>query len=818
VVASSPSLVGSLPIPRTRLIGREAEGQTARTLLLEDAVPLLTLTGPGGVGKTRLALAIAQDVTAHFADGVVWVDLAPLADPALVPAAVVAALGVIPTPDGSLLDDLLRTLYPRQTLLLLDNCEHLLAAVADLAALLLAHCPALQILATSRAPLHVRGEYAQSIGPLTLPRSGDPATAGKLADNPAVRLFVERARAVDAAVIDDDDALDAIGDICRSVDGLPLAIELAAARVRVLPLPVLRERLQQRLPLLEGGPRDAPARQRTMRDTIAWSYDLLSSAERAFFQRLAVFAGGFTLAAAQMVAAGDAPSDVVALLERLVDHHLVLPMRGMGEPRFTMLETIREFGLERLAESGEEQESRRRHAAFFLMLVDRLDAYWATFMPNAQQILDQLEGEYPNLHAALAWLHDAGDVARLLELSGALYFFWQLRGHIREGRAWLEWGLQQKATVPRRARAAGQIALAGILSLQAEMARSLQLCDESLLMFQESGDLIGVAHACEQAAFPTYTLVQLARASSYIEQALAALAAVGTRPWVPRLVSHLGYHRGSIAFFAGQFATAERIFAETVEAERALAQESGVAPVYACWPFYSLGLTNVILGNRAFALSQLRAALDHAWNTREYFCVVSALVAVGGILAATGRWPEAAQLFGAAEAFCDQYGFRFLDEFWRLQRVVGLPEPWQRGEEDFGEFAGVRAAVMATGARPLPPLPDPVAADEFWAAGRRMPIEDAIDRALAVDLAAPPAGLPGPVIASTAAPPATSTLSPREQDVLVLLCQRLTDAEIAEHLFLSKRTVEHHVSSMLDKLGVANRRQAAALAVRHHLI
>jgi DNA-binding CsgD family transcriptional regulator len=483
-----------------------------------------------------------------------------------------------------------------------------------------------------------------------------------------------------------------------------------------------------------------------------------------------------------------------------------------------MLETIREFGLERLAESGEEPETRRQHAAYLLRLVNDLDALWAPFMPNAQQILDQLEVEHPNLYAVLAWLRGTGEVAALLELAGQLYFFWQLRGHVREGREWLEWGLSQPANVPPTARATAQIALAGILSLQAEMVRSLHLCDESLLMFREIGDAIGVAHACEQAAVAAFFQVELPRASSYIDQAFVALAAVGTRPWVPRLVSNLEFHRGSIAYFAGQFATAERIFAETVETQRALAQESGAASAYACWPFYSLGLTNVILGNHAVALTQLRAALEHARSSHDHSCVVDALVAVGGILAAVGRWPEAAQLFGAAEAFSEQCGFRFQDDTWRRQRVVGLPEPWQGGEDAFGEFAGVRAAVVATGAKPLPPLPDPAAADAFWVSGRSISIEDAVNQALAVDLAAPAAGMPSPVIASTAAPAAKSTLSPREQDVLVMLCQRLSDPEIAERLYLSSRTVEGHVSHILGKLGVSNRRDAAAVAVRLALV
>ena len=368
MVASAPSLVGSLPIPRTRLIGREVEISTARSFLLEEAVPLLTLTGPGGVGKTRLALAIALDVAENFADGVVWVDLAPLADAALVPATVAAALAYTPTPDQPITAELARYLRSRQTLFLLDNCEHVLRETADLVSTLLDACPALQVLATSRASLHLHGEQVLAVPPLSVPAHGATGL-DRVQDIPAVQLFVQRARGADAQFVLDDGNASVISEVCQRLDGLPLALELAAARVKVLSPQALAARLAQRLPLLTGGPRDARARHQTMHHAIAWSYDLLAPDEQALFRRLGVFVGGWTLEAAEAVASPAGGVNVLDGLWSLIDKSLVLrtdPKREGAPPRFAMLETVRDFALELLSGSDEDAEIRDRHAAWCL--------------------------------------------------------------------------------------------------------------------------------------------------------------------------------------------------------------------------------------------------------------------------------------------------------------------------------------------------------------------------------------------------------------------------------------------------------------------
>ena len=318
--------VGSLPLARTRLIGREAERGAACTFLLEEAVPLLTLTGPGGVGKTRLVLAIAGDLARHFADGVVWVDLAPLTDPTLVPATLAAALGVTPALNQPLSDTLVYDLQPRQTLLVIDNCEHVLGETAELIAALLPACPALQVLATSRAPLHVRGEQVLPIEPLPLPDLD--ADLASLEANAAVRLFAARARAVRPGFRLEASNAPVIALLCRHLDGLPLAIELAAAHSAVLSPAALLAQMTDRLRLLADGPRDLPARQQTMREAIAWSYELLTAEEQAAFRALAIFAGGWTLPAAAAVLEQD-ERQTLTLLERLAAHSLVVAQVGV---------------------------------------------------------------------------------------------------------------------------------------------------------------------------------------------------------------------------------------------------------------------------------------------------------------------------------------------------------------------------------------------------------------------------------------------------------------------------------------------------------
>ena len=432
--AASPERLSPPPIPATPLVGREPEVAAACAQLRrpggEVGTRLLTLTGPGGVGKTRLALAIAAELAADYAEGVAWVELAPVRDPDLVAAVVARAFGVRESGDQPVAETLVTFIAKRRLLLVLDNLEHVLAA-APLVAQLLAAGPQLTVLATSRTRLRLRGEQELSIPPLAVPGADEtqPPLEG-LAGVAAMRLFTERAQEVlpDFALTAENAA--AVAAICRRLDGLPLALELATVRIKLLPPAALLSRLERRLPLLSGGARDLPHRQQTMRDAIAWSHDLLTTDEQAVFRRLAVFVGGFTLEVAEDVggrfARGgeverEAPPSVLDLVASLCDQSLLRPLSPTGsEPRLALLETIREYAGECLVASGEEEDTRHAHAACFLALAERAEPELTG--PTQTAWLDRLEVEHDNLREALGWSvqHDPRTALRLV---GALWRF-----------------------------------------------------------------------------------------------------------------------------------------------------------------------------------------------------------------------------------------------------------------------------------------------------------------------------------------------------------------------------------------------------------
>jgi predicted ATPase len=428
----------NLPVQRSPLLGRKQELATATGLLQRDDVGLLTLTGPGGIGKTRLGLCVAANLLEHFADGVFVVSLAPITDPALVTSAIAQALGVRETGGRPLVESLKDDLRDKRLLLVLDNFEQVVAA-APLVAELLSTCPQIKVLVTSRTPLHVHEEQELAVPPLALPDPRHPPAAKRLSEYAAVELFVQRAQDARPDFMVTNDNASAVAEICRRLDGLPLAIELAAARVRVLPPAALLARLERRLPLLTGGAQDLPARQRTMRGAIAWSYDLLDEREKTLFRRLSVFVGGCTLEAAEAVcnAAGDLALDVLDGVASLVDKSLLHLHAGDAEPRFGMLDTIREYALERLAESGEEDAVRQQHATYYWGLIEEAESYVSS---AARQVwLDRLEAEHDNLRAALGWSETGtSDTETGRRLVGALSWFWFLRGYLGAGQRWIE--------------------------------------------------------------------------------------------------------------------------------------------------------------------------------------------------------------------------------------------------------------------------------------------------------------------------------------------------------------------------------------------
>lgn len=772
MVGSAPLRLGSFPIPRTRLIGRSAERALARRFLLDEAVPLLTLTGPGGVGKTRLALAVAADLAERFADGVVWVDLAPLSDPALAPAALASALGVQPVARDLIVEQLVQILHARQTLLVLDNCEHVLPIAAELVASLLSHCPALQVLSTSRVWLRLQGEQLFIVDPLPPPpnATGLPGVA----QNAAVQLFIERTRAVRPAFALTETNASIVAALCRQLDGLPLAIELAAARGSILSPEALLAQMNDRLQLLVHGARNLPARQQTIAATIGWSFDLLDAGAQRLFQRVAVFTGGFTLEAAHAVGAPTASlHDVTTTLEALVAQSLVRRADGEDEPRFEMLETVRAFALARLAEVGEEQRVRAWHAAFFAGLAERADLEMRG--PDGTAWIERCRMELPNVRLALGWAEtDDGDPVLGLRLASALNLFWVIWSRV-EGYEWLERLLIRGADIPIEVRANALLALGFIHALEPVGARAEEALGRSKALFTYLQDALGLTHVANYQGILAERQRDLERAEPLLKEAIASYAIRGMTAWEGITMTWLA----NVAIQRQDLDLARELFEASLRLLERAGWEAGKAVAIG-----SLGGIATLQGDFDRAEPLVRESLALAWKSHNLLTVFEDIVELAWIAAQRGDGRRAARWGGAAQ---------------RLGDMVGYPLQ----TSDHPDLVADTRQLLAD------------AFLDAWDAGRAVPIDQVV--AEATD---PHGRLPDEWDSASPAQRRTLrwgepvVLTRREREVLALLCQHLTNPEIAERLFVGTRTVDSHVANILAKLGAANRRDAIAVAVR----
>ncbi len=633
---SQPRTEWRLPVPPTRLVGRHLEVAAVAGLLRRDDVRLVTLTGPGGTGKTRLSLAVAEELAPELADGAAFVDLAAVQDAALLGSTIAHALG-LKEGDEPVAEAVAEQLRARRVLLVLDNLEQLLSATTFVADLLAA-APRLLVLATSRAPLRLSAEHVYPVPPLPTPSSD---VFEELAANDAVRLFVARARAVDPAFELSDESARAVAEICRRLDGLPLAIELAAARTSLLSTTAIANRLEQSLELLTGGARDLPARQQTLRATLDWSYGLLSGSERALFARLAAFSGGWTIDAAEAVSA-DADSDVLETTASLLDESL---LRRDDDGRLGMLETIREYAVEALERSGEGEVVRRRHAEYFLQVAEAGDRE----LTRSDDLLvhGRLEREHDNFRAALAWSQAAGAVDVELALVAALARFWLIRGHLAEGRRWLETALgSDPGRQPElRAKALRGLAVLAIKHRDYDDAR--RFLDESLALSRELGDTASAIRSMLSLGVVAVDTNDYERAKRLNQETLDLARATGDRRVVATAINNLS----DLALVEGDYERAVGLAEESLANARELGhRESAVLSLL------NLAQAALYLQRYDEAARALDEALRLAVELGYRESIAYALDGCAAIAAQRDDPVCAARAIGAAEALLDAIG------------------------------------------------------------------------------------------------------------------------------------------------------------------
>jgi predicted ATPase/class 3 adenylate cyclase/Tfp pilus assembly protein PilF len=727
----------NLPLQPTPLVGREKEVAEVRDLLGGDETRLLTLTGPGGIGKTRVALQTAADLLEDFPDGTFFVPLATLTEAELFLPALAETLGVRETGEQPLGETLKDYLSERRLLLLLDNFEQVLGA-APIVTELLAGAPGLKVLATSRTSLRLYGEHVYPVPPLTLPDLERPPPLERLTQYEAVGLFVERAQALKPDFKVTNDSAAAVAEICVRLDGLPLAIELAAARITMLPPKAMLQRLTSRLKLLTGGARDLPERQRTLRGTIEWSHALLDEGEQLLFGRLAVFSGGRTLEAIEAIcdAQGDLPVDAFDGISSLLDKSLLRQEEGPnGEPRFVMLETVHEFAREKLAESAEAEKIKRVHAQYFRTLAE--EAYPELKGPNQLEWLERLEAEHDNMRAALSWALERKEAEVVLGLGGALSWFWSLRGYHSEGRRWLEVALAMDGRGSPEVRAMALAGAGALASQQGDYDRAQEACEEGLELLAHQAREASEAKRCLLAClgWTAWERGDYRRATELYEESLALSREMSDTWWLASTLSDLAvvsHDRGdseratelyeqsmdlfrelgdkqSLAFCLnnlamlvysqGDLGRAAQLTEESV----ALLREPGARGAVSMG-LYNLGWMALLQDDLGRAADLYRESLSLSWDAGLNPLVQNALEGLACVAGIRGEAKRAARLWGAAQG---------------LHETKGIPrDPDFLAEAD----ARILAVRLDMGEE---------AWEEAWRKGRAMTLDVAVFYALA---------------------------------------------------------------------------------------